>query len=230
MKVLGLIPARGGSKTIPEKNIKALAGKSLIQRTFECAVESGVLDQIVLSTDSVEIAQAARGFGLGVPFMRPPELAGDDAPMIEVAIHALAFMAQEGCRHDALLILQPTSPLRRPGYIREALRLLEGNDSVCSVAAVPKALCPHYLMKITTGGVLDYFMPDGDRYTRRQDVPQAYVRDGSIFLTRTSVLLSERSFYGQRCVPLVIPYEEALNIDEVADWEEAERQLAIRAE
>jgi CMP-N,N'-diacetyllegionaminic acid synthase len=229
MKVLGLIPARGGSKTIPDKNIRPLAGKSLIQRAFECAVASGVLDRIILSTDSIEIARAAHCLGLEVPFMRPSEFAGDDTPMLVVATHALTRLAEEGYAPDALLILQPPSPLRRPWYIREAVRLLEANDSVCSVAPLPKALCPHYLMKVTPEGFLDYFMPDGRGFKRRQDVPQAFFRDGSIFLTRTTLLISQGDFYGQRCVPLMIPYEDALNIDEAADWEEAERRLAEEA-
>jgi CMP-N,N'-diacetyllegionaminic acid synthase len=227
VKVLGLIPARGGSKTIPDKNLKPLVGKSLIQRTFECAAAAGVLDRIILSTDSPTIARAAREWGIEIPFLRPPELAGDDTPMISVAIHALCELAERGYQADALLILQPTSPLRRPSSICEALRLLEDNDSVCSVAPLPRALCPHYLMKISPQGFLDYFMPDGHLYKRRQDVPQAYARDGSIFLTRTSVVLTQRDFYGRRCVPLVVSFEDALNIDEIADWEEAERRLAV---
>jgi len=178
MKVLGLIPARGGSKGIPGKNLKPLVGKSLIQYTHECAVASGVLDRVILSTDSPEIAQAARGLGLEVPFIRPPEIAADDTPMIAVAIHALASMEQEGYRPDALLILQPTSPLRRPSDIQAAIRAIESNDSVCSVMPLPKTLCPHYVMQITPEGFLDYFMPDGASYKRRQDVPQAYVREG----------------------------------------------------
>ena len=107
--------------------------------------------------------------------------------MIDVAIHACeALQERKAIEPDAMLLLQPTSPLRKPSHIRLAIEMLEHNDSVCSVVPLPKDLCPHYLMKIRDDGCLDYFLSDGRKYTRRQDVPQAYKRDGTIFLTRTS--------------------------------------------
>lgn len=227
MKVLGLIPARGGSKGLPGKNIKPLGGKSLTQRAFECARASGVLDRIVLSTDDQAIAEAARGFGVEVPFLRPPEFARDESPMIEVAVHALTTLREAGYAPDAVLLLQPTSPFRQPAHIQEAVHLLEDNDSVCSVIPLPKDLCPHYVMRITTEGYLDHFLPDGSRYTRRQDVPQAYKRDGTIYLTRAAVILEQRSFYGKRCVPMVIDPKGSLNIDGPDEWAEAELRLGV---
>jgi CMP-N-acetylneuraminic acid synthetase len=230
MKVLAVIPARGGSKSIPHKNLLPLLGRSLIERTFECAQQSGILDRVVLSTDAPEIAALGRRIGLEVPFERPLALAGDESPMIDVIVHALTTFAQAGYAPDAVLVLQPTSPLRQPRHIRDAVALLEaspGADGVCSVCPLPKELCPHYLVKITEAGYLDFFMPDGARYRRRQDVPQAWRRDGTIFLTRTGVLLEQRSFYGQHCLPLVLSPEEILNIDEPADWDEAERRLRL---
>jgi CMP-N-acetylneuraminic acid synthetase len=226
LRVLGLIPARGGSKSIPRKNLTPLAGKSLVQRAFDCAVGSGVVDRVVLSTDDPEIADAARAFGLEVPFLRPAEFARDESPMMDVAVHALTTLAGSGYVPDALLLLQPTSPLRRPEHIREAVALLDGNDAVCSVYALPQGLCPHYLMKITDDGFLDFVLPEGARITRRQDVPPAYKRDGTIFLTRTPVVVQQRSFYGRRCVPLLIAPDEVLNIDDPAEWAEAERVLS----
>jgi CMP-N,N'-diacetyllegionaminic acid synthase len=225
MKVFGLIPARGGSKGVPGKNIRPLAGKSLVQRTFECAQESGAVDRIMLSTDDSAIAEAARGFGLEVPFLRPADLARDESPMIDVALHALTALKERGYWPDAVLLLQPTSPLRRPRHIQQAISLLDANDSVCSVTLLPKDLCPHYLLKIREDGYLDYFMPDGARYTRRQDVPQACQRDGTVYLTRSEVIVEQRTFYGRRCVPMVIPREESLTIDDPEDWDEAERHL-----
>jgi CMP-N,N'-diacetyllegionaminic acid synthase len=225
MKFLGLIPARGGSKGIPGKNIRPLEGKPLIQRAFESAAESGSMDRIILSTDDPEIAAVAEGFGLEVPFLRPPQFSSDTSPMIDVAVHALNTLAEGGYIPDAVFLLQPTSPLRKPEHIRKAVEILGDNDSVCSVLALPKDLCPHYVMKIREDGFLDYFLPDGHLYTRRQDVPQAYRREGTIFLTRASVILEKRSFYGDTCVPLVITEEEALNIDHPAEWAEAENRL-----
>jgi len=226
VKVLGLIPARGGSKGIPGKNIRLLCGKPLIQYAYEGAVASGALDRVILSTDDEDIAAVARGFGLEVPFLRPATFADDKSPMIDVAIHALNALRESGYAPDALLLLQPTSPLRRAEHIREAVRLLDGHDAVCSVVPLPQDLCPHYVMKIRPAGYLDYFLPDGARYTRRQDVPLAYRRDGTIFLTRVEVILEQRSFYGQRCVPLLLRPEESHNIDNADEWAEAERLLA----
>ena len=171
MRVLGLIPARGGSKELPRKNIRLLGGKPLIQHTFECARSSGVPDRIVLSTDDPEIWEVASSFGLEAPFLRPTEYARDDSPMIDVAVHALETLRLEGYEPEALLLLQPTSPLRRPEHVRTALELLEDHDSVCSVVPVPRGYCPHYLMKITPDGFLEFVMDGGERITRRQDVP-----------------------------------------------------------
>lgn len=229
MKVLGLIPARGGSKGIPNKNILPLAGKSLVERAFETAKSAGVLDRIIVSTDDQRIAQLAEGIGLEVPFIRPPVLAGDGAAMIDVVVHALEFLRSQNYAPDAVLLLQPTSPFRRAEHIQQALSLLEDFDAVCSVVPLPKDICPHYLMKVSNDGMLEYFLPDGPSYVCRQDVPQAYQRDGIIYLTRTPILIEQRSFYGKRCVPMVIEPSESLNIDEPDDWIEAERRLAQAA-
>jgi CMP-N-acetylneuraminic acid synthetase len=185
-----------------------------------------MLDRLVVSTDDEQVAEISRRIGLEVPFLRPVELARDDTPMIDVAVHSLTALAEDGYEPEALLLLQPTSPLRTAEHIETALELLGDNDSVCSVLPVPKDECPHFLMKITPEGFLDYFMADGSLYTRRQEVPQAYHRDGTIYLTRTSVILKERSFYGRRCQPMLLRPEESLNIDEPADWQEAERRIA----
>jgi CMP-N,N'-diacetyllegionaminic acid synthase len=228
LRVLGLIPARGGSKAIVRKNVRPLAGKSMVERAYECARDSGVLDRIILSTDDPEIAGIARSCGLEVPFMRPPALAGDATPMMDVVIHALETLGMEGYRPDAVMLLQPTSPLRKPAHLVEAVCLLNDHESVCSVVPLPKDLCPHYVMKIDVDGYLDYFLPDGACYTRRQDVPQAYRREGTAFLTRAEVLLEQRSFYGRRCLPMIVPKEDSLNVDSEEEWEEAERRLAAR--
>jgi CMP-N,N'-diacetyllegionaminic acid synthase len=229
MRILGLIPARGGSKGVPAKNIRPLAGKSLIQRAYECGMAADVLERIVLSTDNPAIADHGCSIGVAVPFVRPADLATDVASMLDVVLHALDRLRElDGYEPDAVLLLQPTAPLRTPEHIRKAVERLGGNDSVCSVVPLPKDLCPHYVMRIRADEYLDYFLPDGASYTRRQDVPQAYKRDGTIFLTRSRVLMEQRSFYGARCVPLLIDAAESLNIDTPEDWAAAERALADR--
>lgn len=225
MKILGLIPARGGSKAIPGKNIKMLAGKSLIQRAYESASKSKYLDRIILSTDSDEIAENARSFGLEVPFMRPDEFAKDESPMIDAVIHALETLNKSGYVPDAVMLLQPTSPLRNAKHIDEAIDLLKDNDSVCSVIEIPQDMSPHYVMKINGDGYLDYFLPEGKNIKRRQDVPRAYKRDGTIFLTKTGVLLNEKNFYGKKCVPYFIDTSLSVNIDTPEEWQIAEKKL-----
>lgn len=227
MKILGIIPARSGSKGLPGKNTRLLGGKPLIEWAYDCAEKSAVLDRTILSTDDPAIAGMSAGFGLQAPFIRPAELATDNTPMIDVVIQALDQLAQNGYQPDAVCLLQPTSPLRRPEHIREAVGLLNDNDSVCSVTVVPKEWSPHYLMRITGEGFLDYFMADGNRYTRRQDVPNAYRRDGTVYLTRTSVIRTARNFYGSHCVPMVIDAQHSLSIDHASDFVEAERRIRL---
>src|SRR5262249_42896125 len=133
-----------------------------------------------------------------------------------------------GYRPSAVLLLQPTSPLRRPEHIRKALSLLGAKDAVCSLTPLPKGLCPHYLARITDDGFFDRFMPDARQYTRRHGAPQAYVRDGTICLTRVETLRADRDFYGRRCVPMVLRPEDSINLDEPDDWDRAERILTGR--
>ncbi|MBK9239149.1 MAG: acylneuraminate cytidylyltransferase family protein [Acidobacteria bacterium] len=225
MKILGIIPARGGSKALPGKNIRPFAGKPLIQYACEAADASGVVDRLVLSTDSETIATLAARLGLDVPCLRPAEFARDESPMIDAALHMVAHLAQDGYHADAVMILQPTSPLRTADHLRRAVGLLQENDSVCSVVAVSKEANPFSMMKVRTDGFLDFIVPEAAAITRRQDLPTAYRRDGTVFLTRTSVLVNEKTFYGQRCVPMPLESWEASNIDTLEDWTRAEALL-----
>jgi len=224
MTVLGLIPARGGSKGIPRKNLRRLKGQSLLERTFECAVASGVVDRLILSTDDAEIARHAEELGLEVPFMRPAEYATDESPMIDVAQHALRWYAEQGESADMLMTLQPTSPLRKPEHLRRAMEMIGDHDSVCAVVPIPLDICPHRLMKVREDGLLDFFLPEGAGYSRRQDVPPAYKRDGTVYLTRVEVIRAG-SFHGDRCVPMRIERPESLSIDLPEDWARAELLL-----
>jgi CMP-N,N'-diacetyllegionaminic acid synthase len=228
LRVLGLIPARGGSQGVPGKNERPLAGKTLIERARDAAATSGVIDRLILSTDSEQIALLGRTLGIEVPFDRPSNLATDVAPMLPVVEHALRTLeADGGYLPDAVALLQPTSPLRTGARLAEAVALLDSSDatSIVSVAQIPAHLAPHYAMRIDDGRLVS-FLPEGSRVTRRQDVPPAYYRDGTIYLTRSETVLAGGDLYGSRCLPLVIPGEEALSIDTPEDWAEAERRLS----
>jgi CMP-N,N'-diacetyllegionaminic acid synthase len=227
--ILGLVPARAGSKGVPGKNIRPLAGRPLLDYTARAAAESGVLDRVVLSTDSTEIADAGRAAGLEVPFMRPAALAQDDTPMLPVIQHAADALAAEGWLADAIVLLQPTSPLRTPSHIRNAVDLLRstGADSVVSVVEIPRHLSPDYVMRID-GGVLRPFLPGGERLMRRQDARPAYSRDGTVYAFRRTTLERFGNIYGDDCRPLIVQPAESLSIDSPADWDAAERMLAGR--
>jgi len=226
LAVLAVVPARAGSKGVPGKNERLLAGKTLVVRAAEAARASGVVDRCVLSTDSERIAELGREAGLEVPFLRPAELARDDSPMQPVIEHALHEVEREGFRPDAVLVLQPTAPLRTGKHIAAAVRLLDesGADSVVSVVEIPKHLSPHYAMRIS-GERLEPFLPEGAAITRRQDVEPAFTREGTVYAVRRDVLVDRHDLYGSDCRPLVLPAAESVNIDSPEDWAAAEAIL-----
>lgn len=227
--VLGIVPARGGSKGVPGKNVRPLAGRTLLEYTARAARESGVLDRVILSTDSPEIADTGRRAGLDVPFMRPVTLASDDTPMLPVIQHALESLARDGWSPDMIVLLQPTSPLRRPDHIRAAVTTLRDTkaDSVVTVVEIPRHLSPDYVMRID-GGRLQPFLPEGARVTRRQDARPAYSRDGTVYAFWRATIERFGGIYGEDCRPLLIDARESLSIDSPADWDAAERLLAGR--
>lgn len=228
-RVLGIVPARGGSKGVPGKNVRKLAGRPLIDYTARAARESSVLDRIILSTDSNEIAEAGRRSGLEVPFMRPASLAEDDTPMLPVVRHAVDTLSAGGWTPDVIVLLQPTSPLRRPSHVRDAVTMLRETkaDSVVTVVELPRHLSPDYVMRIDDG-LLRPFLPDGARLTRRQDARPAYSRDGTVYACWRATLDRWGTIYGERCLPLIVDAADSLSIDTPDDWAEAERRLAER--
>jgi CMP-N-acetylneuraminic acid synthetase len=228
--VLAVVAARGGSKGLPGKNLRILAGRSLVARAVDVARQSAVVDRIVVSTDDEAIAEEGRRAGADVPFLRPAELASDAAPMLPVLRHAVQALEQAGAAIEIVVLLQPTSPLRTPQHVRDAVtRLREtGADSVVSVVELPRHYSPDYVMRID-GERLVHFLPEGARITRRQDARPAYVRDGTVYVCWRRTLVEQNSLYGADSRPLVIPAAESLTIDTAADWDEAERRMRAQA-
>ena len=234
MRVLGIITARGGSKGIPGKNLKPLAGKPLLAYTVETARRCAALDRVILSTEDEAIAAAARDMGCDVPFIRPMSLAMDDTPHLPVIQHATRWM-QERAKYqpDAVMILQPTSPLRSAADIAAAVALLErsGADSVLSVSEVPAHSHPLRTLRLDDKGNAVLFAtgePVRTRINRRQDLPPAWVMNGAIYACRTRVLFdTEPSLYGDRVVAYRMPVERSISIDDLDDWAAAERALAL---
>jgi CMP-N,N'-diacetyllegionaminic acid synthase len=234
MKVLGIITARGGSKGIPGKNLKLLAGRPLLDYSIDAANDTP-LDRLILSTEDKKIAEAARSLGCEVPFMRPAELARDETPHLPVIQHAVKWLRDhEGYNPDIVLTLQPTSPLRSAADIAAALRMMELSDadSVVSVTEVGAHAHPMRMLKVDDQGFATLFAngePVRNRINRRQDLPKAWVMNGAIYACRTAVLFAaEPSLYGDRVVAYPMPPERSISIDDLEDWEAAERAIARR--
>lgn len=227
MQVLGIVPARGGSKGLAGKNLQALGGRPLLAYTADAARASRRLSRVVLSTDDEAIARAGSQLGLEVPFMRPVELARDETPMLPVLQHAVralvpAFVA------DAVVVLQPTSPFRRAGHIDEAIDLLEtsGADSVVSVVEVPHRFNPVSVMTLDEGRLKPFMA--GEPILRRQDKPRVFARNGPAVLAVRVSVLDRGSLYGDDCRPLMMGEDESIDIDTAADLDYAEHILRRR--
>ena len=234
MKLLGVITARAGSKSIPGKNTRLLGGRPLISYSIDAARASNVFDRLILSTDDVEAAAIARADGCEVPFMRPAELARDDTPHLPVMQHALAWLRDnERYTPDWVMILLPTSPLRQARHIREAVALAisSGADSVVGVDELPPHFNPMRVVTVDGGGWAKLFVggaPVKQRPGRRQDMPRAWVLNGAIYLFRTAVLFDPRepSLYGDKVAAYRMTPPYGFNVDDPEDWAEAERLLA----
>ncbi len=214
-----MIPARGGSKGVPRKNVRDVAGRPLIAWTLDVArqaVEAGLLHRAVVSTDDEAIAEVARAHGGDVPFLRPPELAGDRVPMLPVVQDAVRRVeAEEGVGFDWVLLLQPTSPFRTVDDLREALRLAEedgGCDAVISVVRV-FSVHPALMKRVEDDRLVPFCVPEPEG-TRRQDLePPAYMRNGSIYLTRRDVVMEGGSLWGKAIRPYEMPEARSAGVD-----------------
>ncbi|MBX2926538.1 MAG: acylneuraminate cytidylyltransferase family protein [Saprospiraceae bacterium] len=220
MKVLGVIPARGGSKGVPGKNIRILGNMPLIAHTIEAAGASKRLHKFIVSTDDKEIALIARQRGAETPFMRPAELATDSAKAIPVMQHALLQMEQIfGFQYDALIMLQPTTPFRTAEDIDNAIEMLEltGADSVISVVDVG-GHHPARMKYINGGQLIDPPFCEAYENQPRQELTPVFIRNGAIYLTRRKTLMSG-SFKGKDCRALVMKPEQSVNIDSLLDFD-----------
>jgi CMP-N-acetylneuraminic acid synthetase len=223
MKILGLIPARGGSKGVPGKNIKLLAGKPLIAYSIDAAKHSR-LAKVILSTDDEAIKEVALQYGAEVPFTRPAELATDSAKSLDVAKHALMAMEQlDGVQYDAVMLLQPTAPFRSTADIDKAIELLAQHpdaDSVISVVDV-EGHHPARMKYIENGRLIDPPFCEAYENQNRQELQPMYIRNGAIYLTKRDTLLSG-SYKGKMCMALVMLQHRSCNIDTLHDFDYAE--------
>lgn len=229
MKTLYLITARGGSKGIPGKNIKPLAGKPLICHSIDQARAFSDDADICLSTDSEEIAAVARNYGLPVPFLRPSELASDTAGSYEVILYALDYYRRQGIEYDRVVLLQPTSPLRTEEDIENALKLWRPDaDMVVSVA--PAKTNPYYdAFESDSEGFLHISKGDG-KYTRRQDAPEVWQYNGAVYVINADSLRRGPMSGFTRIIPSVMSREHSVDLDTPLDWMIAEHLMKKQAQ
>ena len=219
--VIAIIPARGGSKGVPRKNIRPVCGKPLIAYTIETALAAKHLfRRVLISTDDPEIADISRRYGGDVPFLRPPDLANDKTPMIPVLQHAVRFAEEDGnIRFDWVCLLQPTEPFRTVEDLEHVFSLGSAGDcdSVISVVQV-FSVHPILMKRIDNGRIVPYCIEEKEG-TRRQDYqPPAYMRNGAIYLTRRDVLMNRDSIWGNVIRPYIMPSERSVGVDSELDF------------
>lgn len=229
LKAVGIIPARGGSKGIPRKNVRLLAGQPLIAHSIKAARGSR-LSAVVVTTDDDEIAAVAQELACPV-IRRPADLAADTTPMPPVLVHALATLRTQGQQFDYMVLLQPTAPLRRSADIDACLRLLQesGADTVVSVAPVPGHYHPDWQFTIDAeqGQALHLYngKPWDQLVARRQNLATTYTRNGAIYACRTALITERQTLYGANVQAYIMPAERSVNIDGELDFALAELLL-----
>jgi len=222
LKILAIIPARGGSQGVLRKNIRILAGRPLIAYTIKAALGSTYHPRVIVSTDDRRIAEIAKGLGAEIPFIRPPQLAQNNTPMLPVIQHTIGYLKRDGYIPDIIAILQPTSPLRTSEHIDQAISLLldTGADSVVSLCEAEHS--PYWMKKIDEAGRVIPFLDTGEEYHRRQDLPKVYRLNGAIFITRSDIIMKENRLLGDDTRAYIMKPEDSIDIDTELDFKIAE--------
>ena len=227
MKILAIIPARGGSKGVPNKNIKLLAEKPLIEYTSTVALKSELINKVIVSSDNDEIISVAKNLGIEIPFKRPADLSEDNSPTLPVILHALDFFERKGEFFDAVCLLQITSPFRTVKFLDKAIQKFIDckSDSLISVLEVPHEYNPHWSFELDKNENLKIATGEAEIISRRQDLPKTYHRDGSIYITKTNVLKEQKSLYGKSISYIESSKKYYVNIDTIDDWNIAEKMI-----
>jgi CMP-N-acetylneuraminic acid synthetase len=231
MDILGIVPARGGSKGIPGKNIKQLNGKPLIVYSFQAIADSKHLTRTVLTTDSPEIAEVGRDCGVEVPFLRPAEFADDHTPANAYIRHCLEYLSSvEGYKPDLVALLQPTCPFRTGADIDACIDLMLDSavDSVVSVTELPGKYHPNWQFSVSEEGLLAPVSGEGwdSVATARQVLKPTYTRNGAVYVFRHEVFRCMNNIYGSKVKAYIMPTKRSVNIDDMDDWQRAEQYLA----
>lgn len=220
--MIAVIPARGGSKGVPGKNIKILAGKPLISYTIIAALESGVFEKIIVSTDSQEIADIAAQYGAEIPFMRPKDIAGDLTSSDDVILHALTYYKEKGIEFDEVCKLQPTSPFRNGNHIKEAYQLFCSKKADFLVSVCECEHSPLWAGIIEEDLRLDNFISEDVKRACRQELPTYYRLNGAIYMGKTEQFISAKNFLGKKSIAYVMSQQNSVDIDSELDFMFAE--------
>lgn len=213
--ILAIIPARGGSKEVPRKNIRELGGKPLIAWTIEAAQQSKYLDRLILSSEDTEVIKIAKDYGCEVPFVRPIELARDNTPGIEPVIHAINALSE---KYDYVMLLQPTSPLRSVIDIDECIEYAVKQNvlSCVSVAEVDKN--PYWMYILDADCRLHQLIKNKKKFNQRQDLPKVYVLNGALYIICTDWFLCNRTFISDETYAFIMPKSRSIDIDDTLDF------------
>ena len=227
-KVLAIIPARGGSKGLPNKNILPLAGKALIGWTIEVGLSSKYIDKLIVSTDSDEIAEVAKSFNCDVPFIRPADISSDKSPTIDVLMHTINYYREMNEIFDYLILLEPTSPLRELSDIDIPLEKLEETrefaDSIVGVCKVESSH-PSFSVVLDDNDLIKPYASNNFSVLRRQDLNELFFFEGSIYISDITTLIKKKTFYHDRTLPHIVPRWKSIEIDEISDLIAAEAYI-----
>ncbi|EPC04101.1 hypothetical protein L861_01980 [Litchfieldella anticariensis FP35 = DSM 16096] len=218
---VAIIPARGGSKRIPRKNIKVFCGKPMIAWSIEAARDSGCFERIIVSTDDEEIAGIAHQWGAEVPFVRPAELANDYAGTLPVIRHAVTWIQDQGQTFEAVCCLYATAPFVQPEDLRHGLECLETSDADYAFSVTSYAFPIQRAIRLTPDGRVAMFHPE-HYHTRSQDLEEAFHDAGQFYWGRADAWLAEKPVFGHDSTPVVIPRHRVQDIDTLEDWQRAE--------
>ena len=228
MSIFAIIPARGGSKGIVRKNLALILNKPLISFSITAAIKSKLVDRVLVSSDDEEIIQVAKSFGAEIPFKRPDEISSDQTAMIDVLKHMVNYLVGKNELIEAIVLLQPTSPLRTEKHIDEAISKFRSSNasSVVSVVEVPHQYNPYSVLSLNQNGELNPILDK--TFNRRQDKPKFYARNGPAILVVSPSVILDDELYGSTSLPYFMTKENSLDIDKKEDLVEACRILERR--
>ena len=225
-EVIAIIPARGGSKRIPGKNIRDFHGRPMISYPIEVAKQSGLFDRILISTDSLEVQKIAKGYGAEAPFIRPPELSDDFTPTAPVLLHSIEWLEENGIKADIICCIYPTTPFLKAEDLKIGFDVVKNGkaNAAFSVTTFPAPI--FRALQVTDKGALKMFWPENE-YTRSNDLPQAYHDAGMFYWLETKSFRQDKKVWAKDAHPVIIPRFRVQDIDNPEDWEVAEKLYSL---